>query len=298
MSTADLMGKEEKQLWQGTTDGSPMMLKRLTGLLRRVDVRLIYPFAACALPFYMLANPEGYRASYRLFHERLGRSRLRSFFNVLLNHYRFAQVIVDRFAMYAGRRFRVEVDGYSDFAALNEADGGFMILNSHVGSFELAGYTLRSERKRINALVYGEENETVMSGREGMFSRTNVRIVRMSHDLSCLIELSAALSSGEIVTMSADRYTPGTRTVHLPFLGKPAAFPVGPFALAASRQVPVLAIFVVKEAVKTYRILVRRLSPDGAGGKQALAGAFVAELEKVVRKFPEQWFNFYDFWRY
>lgn len=293
------MESDGKRLWQGRTDGSPLMLRMLVRLLRHVGVRAVYPVAACFVPFYMIFNRSGYRASYGLFRSRLGMGAWKSFRMCCLNHYRFAQVIVDRFAMYAGRRFDVEMDGYEEFVRLNEADGGFMMLNSHVGSFELAGYTLRSDCKRINALVFGGENESVMDGREGMFSRTNVRMITITSDMSCLFVLSGALAGGEIVTMSADRCSPGSRTIRCSFLDGEAAFPQGPFALAVSRDVPVLAVFVIKVSAKAYRVFVRRIRPDGScrDRQRGLAEAFVAELEGIVRRYPEQWFNFYDFWK-
>lgn len=293
------MESDGKTLWQGRTDGSPLMLRMLVRLLRHVGVRAVYPVAACFVPFYMIFNRSGYRASYGLFRSRLGMGAWKSFRMCCLNHYRFAQVIVDRFAMYAGRRFDVEMDGYEEFVRLNEADGGFMMLNSHVGSFELAGYTLRSDRKRINALVFGGENESVMDGREGMFSRTNVRMITITSDMSYLFVLSGALAGGEIVTMSADRCSPGSRTIRCSFLDGEAAFPQGPFALAVSRDVPVLAVFVIKVSAKAYRVFVRRIRPDGScrDRQRGLAEAFVAELEGIVRRYPEQWFNFYDFWK-
>lgn len=293
------MESDGKRLWQGRTDGSPLMLRMLVRLLRHVGVRAVYPVAACFVPFYMIFNRSAYRASYGLFRSRLGMGAWKSFRMCCLNHYRFAQVIVDRFAMYAGRRFDVEMDGYEEFVRLNEADGGFMMLNSHVGSFELAGYTLRSDRKRINALVFGGENESVMDGREGMFSRTNVRMITITSDMSYLFVLSGALAGGEIVTMSADRCSPGSRTIRCSFLDGEAAFPQGPFALAVSRDVPVLAVFVIKVSAKAYRVFVRRIRPDGScrDRQRGLAEAFVAELEGIVRRYPEQWFNFYDFWK-
>lgn len=293
------MESEGKRLWQGRTDGSPLMLRMLVRLLRHVGVRAVYPVAACFVPFYMIFNRSGYRASYGLFRSRLGMGAWKSFRMCWLNHYRFAQVIVDRFAMYAGRRFDVEMDGYEEFVRLNEADGGFMMLNSHVGSFELAGYTLTSDRKRINALVFGGENDSVMHGREGMFSRTNVRMIPISSDMSYLFVLSGALASGEIVTMSADRCFPGSRTLRLNFMGKEASFPQGPFALAVSREVPLLAVFVIKISAKAYKVFVRRLQPDSRcpDPQRSLAEAFVPVLEDIVRRYPEQWFNFYDFWK-
>ena len=40
--------------------------------------------------------------------------------------------------------------------------------------------------------------------------------------------------------------------------------------------------------------------PEGATKQariQALADAYAATLESVVRQYPDQWYNFYDFWK-
>ena len=58
------------------------------------------------------------------------------------------------------------------------------------------------------------------------------------------------------------------------------------------------ALFVVKESVKCFRILAEELKADGEGPAKvrSLAQSYASALEKVARKYPDQWFNFYDFW--
>jgi predicted LPLAT superfamily acyltransferase len=91
------------------------------------------------------------------------------------------------------------------------------------------------------------------------------------------------------------------KTVLCPFFGEPAPFPAGPFTLAAQRGAPVLLVFVMKEGRRRYKVLLERLpDPEGATRQervQFLADAYAAALEAVVRQYPEQWYNFYDFWK-
>jgi predicted LPLAT superfamily acyltransferase len=61
-----------------------------------------------------------------------------------------------------------------------------------------------------------------------------------------------------------------------------------------SREVPALAAFVMREGRDSYRV-IQELLP-AAGTPQELAAAYAAALEKVVRRYPDQWYNFYDFW--
>lgn len=71
----------------------------------------------------------------------------------------FAQVVIDRFAMYAGRHFHVDIEGMEYFQELAARPEAFVQLSAHVGNYELAGYTLVSDKKRLNALVFLARNK-------------------------------------------------------------------------------------------------------------------------------------------
>ncbi len=44
--------------------------------------------------------------------------------------------------------------------------------SSHIGNYEIAGYSLPTEEKRFNALVFGGEKESVMTNRNRLFKET------------------------------------------------------------------------------------------------------------------------------
>ena len=84
-------------------------------------------------------------------------------------------------------------------------------------------------------------------------------------------------------------------------LGGRVSFPLGPYAIAAQRDVPVIAIFVMKETAYRYQVYVRRLDTAGKELRrnekvQALANRFAEELEGILKKYPEQWFNYFEYW--
>ncbi|MCR5709198.1 MAG: lysophospholipid acyltransferase family protein [Bacteroidales bacterium] len=278
------------------------MQRTLIRLLRFIPIPLAYAFVAPVIPFYMLFDRRGYRASYRFFRHRIGRGPIRSFFSVYANEFRLGQVVVDRFAFYAGRSFSMESDEMPVFNRLSEAEPGFVQLGSHTGNFELVGYQLRSIKK-LGTLVFAGETDTVMRQRASMFSRSNVEMVPVSDDMSHLFRLNEILREGGIVSMPGDRLFGSTKSFSCPFFGEPAPFPAGPFILAASHSVPVVAVFVMKEGVRRYRVFVRPIGenlddtqPSRVRAK-SMAEAFAGCLESVVRKYPTQWFNFYDFWK-
>jgi predicted LPLAT superfamily acyltransferase len=250
----------------------------------------------------MLFDRRGYRASYQFFRKRIGRGPLSSFFSVYANEFRLGQIVVDRFALYAGRSFQLQNDGRAVFKRLEEDEPGFVQLGSHTGNFEMAGYLLRP-KKRMGVLVFSGETETVMQQRAAVFSRSDIEMVPVSQDMSHLFILTDILRDGGIVSMPGDRLFGSPKSFSCPFFGDPAPFPAGPFMLAAQRSVPMVAVFVMKKGVRKYRILTRQLGenldPDSSSRvrAEAMAREFAAYMEDVVRQYPTQWFNFYDFWK-
>lgn len=276
------------------------MQRSLVWFFRACNIRIFYGIMAVVILFYMAFNRRGYRSAYRFFRLRFGCSPLRSFCNVYRNHYVFGQIILDRFATYAGKRFEVVIEGQEAFDAAVAGEQAFLMLSSHVGNYELAGYTLHSTRKRVYALVFEGETETVMEHRNRIFRQHNIQMIPVRSDMSHLFLINKALSEGDIISMPADRVFGSPKTVSCELLGAGAKFPAGPFSIAVQRGIPVLAIFVMKESVRRYRIFVRRIDAPAEGSakerREALAQAYVAELERIVRRYPTQWFNYYDFW--
>lgn len=270
------------------------MQKLLVRWLRHTSLYVPYWCMGWVVPFYMLFGHKGYVASYRFYRQRFGMNPLKSFFYSYLNHFRFGQVIIDRFAVYAGRRFRFEVDGQEVFDGLEGGESGFIQLSSHVGNYELAGYSLVPRHKSINALVFAGETETVMALRSRAFCTHRVNMVPVGEDMSHIFLLREALRAGNIVSMAGDRIFGSSRGIACTFFGREAKFPLGPFAMAVQCGVPMLAFFVMKAGVKSYRIHVRRLQGED---EEALCLCFATELEKIIKQYPTQWFNFYNFWK-
>lgn len=289
-----------QQQWQGSTDGNRWMQQQLINCFRFLNLRIYYAGVAVVVPFYMIFG-RGFRSSYNFFRHRIGCGRFCAFAMTYQNFFRFGQVMIDRFATYAGKRFRIDVDDYESFAKLAAQPDSFMMLSAHTGNYEMAGYSLVSEQKPINALVFAGETETVMANRTLQFGRTNIRMIPIRSDMSHLFAINRALREGEIVSMPADRCNGSERTVPCSFFGQTAHFPMGPFATIAQRNVPTLAVFVMKESINRYHVLIHRISQsnEAQNRKQLimnLVQKYASLLEDTVRAYPTQWFNFFDFW--
>jgi len=292
----------EHKDWRGKTDGAPWMQRILIRLFRVLPMGLLYAVASVfVLPFYILFDRRGRRGSYR-FARQLGMGRFRSVLHVISNFYHMGEVVLDRFAAYSGKAFQIVYTDYSVFERQTAVpENPLLMFSSHVGNYEMVGYTLPMP-KPMKVLVYGGESATVMHHRNRLFSASNIAMVPVSDDLSHLFLLDQAISRGEIVSLPADRPFGSRKVLRLPFLGRDAAFPAGPFTLAVRREVKaIMAAYAIKEGRRKYRIILDELAIPETGSTQekvaGLAAQFVSSLEKVAREWPGQWYNFYDFWQ-
>lgn len=294
--------ERKQEQWAGSTYGSTRMHRWLIGLLRFIDVRLLYAFSALfVVPPTMVLNYQARNAIFRLYRHHMGYNWLQACWMTYKNHCRFAQVVIDKFAMYAGKKFDYTIDGYEAFQKRAEQAGSFVLLSSHIGNYEIAGYSLVSKQKRFNALVFGGEKESVMMNRNKLFQDNNIRMIPALPDMSHLFTINQAIGNGEILSMPADRIFGSSKSFTARFMGKEAHFPQGPFLLAAMHQLPLLFVSVMKIGIQNYHITVRELDSNLSGEnlKQRAQGwvqQYADLLEETTRKYPTQWYNYFDFW--
>lgn len=277
------------------------MIRSLVVVMKVVDRRAIYFVMAFIVPFYMLFNRKGRKVTYRFFRDRFGYGPIKSFFKVYANHFRFGQVIIDRYAAYAGKKFRFRIDGNEEFLRLMNSESGFVQLSSHVGNYEMVGYSLTSEKKRINGLFYGGESDVMMDFRRKILSMHNVELIEVDGTMSHIFQMNAALDRGEIISMTGDRMLGSGKALTCNFMGSSARFPMGPFALAVQKDVPALAVFSMRDKWGIYSVSVRRIDSDPdlplRARMASMAQTFAGLLEETIRRYPTQWFNYYDFWQ-
>jgi len=340
--------------WKGVTGGSTFGQTAMKTMFALVSVRVGYAIMAFVIPFYMLFARKGYLAIYRYFRARHHYPPTKSFLKTYLNHYRFGQTLLDRFAVYAGRRsFRADNPDNNLFLDMVNSDKGCIIATSHVGNPELCGYLLSQQTKRINSLIFGGEAKVVQQNRSTVLSANNVRLISVETDMSHIFIVNEALRNGEMLSLPCDRLFGSSKTVKCPFLGAEARFPIGGFVMAAQYDLPVIALFVMKASSKVYRIHVFRVTPPASpeadpkrrtadnsisemsenaqatdnvisqtppnspaeyqsssqmsenaqapisirSKAESMARAYASILEDIVKKYPEQWFNFYNFWK-
>jgi len=295
----------EPKKWQGKTGGGTLGQKSLLFLLGITSQYIIYFFLAFIVPFYMVFAYKRAMPIYHYYRKRWNYSTISSAIHVYWNHLVFGVMLIDRFSIYARKsnKFKVKITGNEHFLDAINSEKGLLIASSHIGNFEISGYLLKQDKKRINAVIYGGESEEIKKNRQAIFDRNNINPIPVTDGISHIFALSAAVNRGEIISMPCDRVFTGTKSMSCKFLGGEAEFPTGAFHIAAKFDIPALGIFVMKEKPLQYHVYVKPLaneisSTDTLNVKvEKMTQKFVSELETTITMHKNQWFNFYEFWK-
>ena len=147
------------------------------------------------------------------------------------------------------------------------------------------------------------EHEKIKSYLDKVKGGSLMNIIVLKDDFSHVYEISMALSRGEIICMHGDRFMPWSKTITTDFLGQDARFPEGPFALSVSMKVPVSYVFAMKSTFTHYKFSATNpviYTASKSISKSNLVSLalieFKTEMEKKLKQYPAQWFNYYDFW--
>jgi predicted LPLAT superfamily acyltransferase len=111
-----------------------------------------------------------------------------------------------------------------------------------------------------------------------------------------MLQMKVALNNGEYICFNGDRYIGADNTAEIEFMGSKALFPRGLFQIAAKCRVPVVFYYSMREPNCTYRFIFEEPQPERKITPESLLEQYAKSLERIVAKYPRQWFNFYDFW--
>lgn len=287
--------------------GSAFGMKLIALMLRLLPTQVAYAVAYIPVIWYFLVKGDARRAAAKL-HERLGLpgGAWRRFWFGLRQAVQFSRIILDN--MYLGlfgpQSFIIDEFGTDIFKRLLSEGNGLMLLSAHMGNWHLAVNFLGNTDTTVHLVIADNRHEEVRRQMDAAKKASCHLVVHPAvGDEGLVFTLSSALRRGEVVIIAGDRGPATGRRAHIPFLGEPAWFPTSPLAIAAAVGAPVCTAL-------TFRIGTRRYACHGLGPfaanadtkskkKQidAMAREFAAHLETFIRRYPTQWFNFYDFWK-
>lgn len=292
--------------WTGESRGTAWGWRFVLALLRTLGRRPAYAFVDLLAAWYVLFAPGPRRALGPYVARALpGVSATRGAARIFRN---FGHAIVDRLAWTSGGpgTFTYTSEGAEHLVDAFAGREGALVLSAHIGNIEVSAAQHGGNAERVKKLHIVRFDAQGDHGR-GLVAqlpeewRPHFIPVNRAEGFATLTVLRA-LREGQIVAMMGDRLI-DDRTVTVDFLGAPCAFPAGPWMLAALARVPVIVAGCFKEGPDQYRLIASppmRVQFDRARSReeqvQAWAQAFADTLATWVRRYPDQYYNFFDAW--
>lgn len=303
---------ESRQHWADHKERGSFRLMKLTALgVKLLGRRVLSPVLYVIVLYFFLFSARA-RHSIWLYQQRLadwsGRNELRpTRWRVFGQYMAFADALLDKLDVWNGR-LKIEDIEIVDTAQLrNQLRGerGQMLVGAHLGNLEVCRALAElGEQVTMNVLVHTRHAEQ-FNRLLGEAGASHLRLIQVSElNPAVMLQLSQRLENGEWLAIAGDRVPlHGGRNVEVDFLGHPALFPQGPWLLAGLLKCPVNLMFCLKHQGR-YRVILEPFTDAviwrRSDREQVIAHwatRYAERLGHYCLEAPQQWFNFYPFWK-
>ena len=263
--------------------------------------------------YYVLFAPRARRASRDYLHRALG--RWAEWTDGYRHVFSFASTIHDRIYLLNDRfdLFDIEVIGAEALQAALARQPGALLIGAHLGSFEALRAVGRGQAGLKVAMLMVEENARKINATlQAINPKAGEDILPLGRIDSMLLARDK-LEQGYLVGMLADRQLgeqgqggkglAENSAVDCDFLGEKAAFPLGPWRMAAMLRRPVFFMTGLYLGGNRYQIHFEPLAdfstvtrPERDTAIRCAMQHYADRLSHHCRAAPYNWFNFFDFW--
>ncbi|KAF1026287.1 MAG: hypothetical protein GAK37_02703 [Pseudomonas sp.] len=298
--------------WANHQERGSFWLMKLTAFGAKVLGRTLLSPVLYGIVLYFFLFGRSARRSAWQYQQRLaawsGRADLRPTHRRVFGQFMaFADSLLDKLDVWNGKLdlTRIEILDPGALRRQLRSERGQMLVGAHLGNLEVCRALAElGEQVTMNVLVHTKHAEQ-FNRLLGEAGASKVRLIQVSElDPATMLLLSQRLDDGEWLAIAGDRVPlHGGRTVRVDFLGQPAAFPQGPWLLAGLLKCPVNLLMCLKHAGR-YRLTLepfaRHIEWKRSDCNQVVAlhaARYAERLGQFCLQAPEQWFNFYPFWK-
>ncbi len=286
--------------WDGKSRGAVLGYKIFIFFIQNLGIKTAYFILYFVAFYFLFFSGKGTKAIFYFYHKRLGHSKVNSFFKVYQSYYSFGQTIVDKFAIASGlkEKFTYNFDGENNLRNILKEKKGGILISAHIGNFEIAEYFFSRVDEfstQINLVTTDNEHRTIKNYLESVSLKSNMKFIIIKDDMSHIFEMNNALNKNELICFTGDRYFEGNKYLTEKLFGKEANFPAGAFLLGSRLNVPVIFLYIMKETSRHYHFFAEEAVFKNRDA-QDLLKKYTESIERILKRYPYQWFNYFDFW--
>ena len=279
--------------------GSPLGVKFVITLYNIFGYKAAKAVVVIVALFYTFASQKK-RQELNNYYEAVGVSP--SFTSYFQHVYAFSLNIFDRFISKEGMQestIKVERVNLKAFEALQKTGG--MLIFSHHGNWAQSFKIFQTYDIKLN--IIGDEaiDENLQKLESASDENRRINIISLKNGMQAMLDIARALQNNEIVIIMVDRVKEANKTVEVDFLGRKTLLHSGGFEIAHMRKVPILGCDIIRSGDEQIKVQFSEIITSSKEKKaeiiQDLAQQYADFLDKVVREYPWQWFNFFDFWK-
>ena len=294
--------------WKGKTNANVNGIKFFVFTLKTFGVGVAYLILPFVAFYYYVFDFKSKKSNEFYFENVLKFKGLKKQFQIFNRYHVFGKTLVDKVAILSNSKhnYTIDHDGVSHLKQLIKEGKGGILVSAHMGNWEIAGQLLNGLDTSFNVLMYENEKLQVKTFLDKVQKGKNYKTILIKEgSMNHVIELNNVFKNNEFVVMHGDRFREGAPIIDQDFMGHEAIFPKGPFLLASKFGVPISFVFSMKESKYHYHFFATkpivssrcRSEEELEKNISTLSSQYAIELEQKVRRYPSQWFNFYDFWK-
>ena len=215
----------------------------------------------------------------------------------------YAQMISDTYSLHLGVPLDIDVVslGRDNVVSAVQKQKGVLAVTGHLGMWQVAAFLADWRGLPMFYQAMAEEPNPLVQSFEQRF-RERFRIIYTTESPFSVLSLAKVLREGAVLGVQMDRHLGGQK-LEMPFCGHTAWFPSGPVTLARATGASLVPSFFIVEPGERRLRVVHHLEPaieveHTANRERDVASAMrrlVAVYERFVRKYPTQWYQFFDF---
>lgn len=219
---------------------------------------------------------------------------------VYFKHLRFFAIcMVDRFISKVD--FKSYKFTYENITEMTEVlNKGTILLCSHFGGWA-ASTNASHVNNKLNIVMQEVLLEGIKKIEDSLPVKENINIIDLNKGtIRVSIEIANALMNNEIVAIMGDRASNKKAEIAIDFFKRKANFNKNPFEIAYKTDKPILIYFIILTGIQEYKIEHTIIYLDKTKEQEdainLALSTYIQKYEEVIKKYPEQWFNFYNFW--